>query len=135
MPVFYFDSSAIVKLIVDEAETDALAALSDEGGLWMTSDLARVEVQRAIARRQPQALDAARRQLRGLALMTLTGDTYDLAGRLQPAFLRSLDAIHVAAALSLGAGLTALVTYDQRLAVAAATNGLTVLSPGASIPG
>ena len=133
MAIFYLDSSAIIKLIVAEAETDALAALSDTDGFWVTSDLSRTEVMRAVARRQPDAIDEARKSLRSLALIELNRDLYDLAGRIQPPSLRSLDAINVAAALSLGDDLTGFVTYDRRLAQAASQNGLAVLSPGADM--
>jgi len=131
MAIFYLDSSAIIKLIVEETETDALAALSETDGFWVTSDLSRTEVMRAVARRQPDSIDVARESLHSLAIIELSRALYDLAGRLQPPSLRSLDAIHVAAALSLGGDLTGFITYDRRLAQAASQNGLTVLSPGA----
>ncbi|MBK5250721.1 MAG: VapC toxin family PIN domain ribonuclease, partial [Actinomycetales bacterium] len=43
--------------------------------------------------------------------------------------LRSLDAVHLAAALSLGDDLEGIVTYDDRLAEAAQANGVPVASP------
>lgn len=134
MANYYLDSSAVVKLCVAEPETPALAELAGlaDTGLWLTCDLARTEVLRAIARRQPEALADAAQVLRHLAIMTLTSRLYDQAGRLPPATLRSLDAIHVAAALDLGSDLAAFITYDQRLGAAARLNGLPVISPGAS---
>ena len=133
MPILYLDSSAIVKLVKPEIETDALGKHSVANTLWMTSDLARTEVMRAVVFQYPERADTVKVVLRNLMLMTLDREIYDMAGRLQPAFLRSLDAIHVAAALSLGSDLTAIVTYDKRLAQAAALNGLSVLSPGAQL--
>ena len=53
-----------------------------------------------------------------------------MAGRLDPTTLRSLDALHLAAALDLGDDLDGLVTYDDRLAEAAALNGVPVTTPG-----
>jgi predicted nucleic acid-binding protein len=66
------------------------------------------------------------------ALIRLTPELCDAAGKLEPrAGLRSLDAVHVSAAMQLDAALTAFVTYDKRLAAAAASCGLPVVSPGA----
>jgi predicted nucleic acid-binding protein len=53
----------------------------------------------------------------------------DDAGILRPPELRSLDAVHLATARTLGTNLGALVTYDQRLADAAAWYGIRVVSP------
>lgn len=54
---------------------------------------------------------------------------FEEAGRLEPAVLRSLDAVHLAAALALGDDLETVVTYDSRLAEAAQSNGIAVTSP------
>jgi uncharacterized protein len=43
--------------------------------------------------------------------------------------LRTLDAIHVAAALVLGDDLESMVTHDDRLAQAALANGIAVIAP------
>ena len=51
------------------------------------------------------------------------------AAAIEQPFLRTLDAIHLAAATSVRAGLSAFVTYDKRLAAAAGEIGLPVLSP------
>jgi len=61
--------------------------------------------------------------------MTVTTATFEEAGRLDPTLLRSLDAVHLAAALSLGDDLEGIVTYDDRLAEAAQANGVPVVSP------
>ena len=58
----------------------------------------------------------------------LDDELLDLAGELvEP--LRSLDAIHVAAALELGEELEAFVTYDRQMTRAAESLGLSVVSP------
>lgn len=129
MITYYFDSSALTKLATGEPETDAVASLSSADNLWITSDLARTEVPRAVTRQGGSVTDALE-VLRNMVVIELDRDIYELAGRIQPDRLRSLDAIHVAAALSLGSDLTAIVTYDQRLAEAAQLNGIKVLSPG-----
>ena len=130
MAHYYFDSSAIAKLfLVSEIGAAELLRLHAGGDMWYTSDLCRTEAARAFARADAPP-DTLAKVLTGIGVIEPTRDTYDLAGRLQPARLRSLDAIHVAAALSLGPELTAVVTYDARMAEAARLNGLTVLSPG-----
>lgn len=130
---YYFDPSATVRLMVGDASADAMAAFA-QGGLWFSCDLARTEVVRAIARRRPDDVPDAITALHTMVLISLTKDMYEMAGRLQPARLRSLDAIHVAAALSLGDDLTAFITYDDRQAEAARLNGLRVVSPGVNWP-
>jgi hypothetical protein len=129
--VIAFDTSALVKPVVAEAETDALRAwLSSRGDRpWVASDLCRVEVVRAVARAAPAAVGAARELLAGLDLVPLSQTLLGEAAALPPASLRSLHAIHLATALMLGSELEALVVYDDRLADAAAGAGLPVARP------
>lgn len=68
----------------------------------------------------------------GLYLLKMDGDILSKAARLEPRIVRSLDAIHLASALSLGTDLGAIVTYDGNMAEAAAGCGLQVLEPGAA---
>lgn len=65
--------------------------------------------------------------LSGVAEHPLVGEVVSLARRVNPNELRSLDAIHLAAALLLDADL--VLTYDDSLAAACAANGLAVASP------
>jgi len=67
--------------------------------------------------------------LDSLTLTDVTTAIFEQAGRLDPTTLRSLDAIHLAAALDLGDDLDSLVTYDERLAEAARLNGILVTAP------
>ena len=53
----------------------------------------------------------------------------DGAAAIDPAELRSLDAVHLATALGIGERLDGVVTYDARLREAADLAGLTVLMP------
>ncbi len=71
----------------------------------------------------------ARAVLYSVTLTEVTAALFEQAGRLDPASLRSLDAIHLAAALNLGDDLEGVVTYDERLADAAALNGIAVTAP------
>lgn len=90
--------------------------------------LLRVEGVRAVEPHGPEAVARARRALRRLALVRLDDELLDAAADL-PSELRSLDAIHLAAARALGADLGALVTYDRRMAGAAAELGMPVVAP------
>lgn len=126
----YVDTSALAKLVVAEPETDALRAWIHAGQPPLVScDLARTELLRAVRRGTPDRMVQARAVLDSITLMTLSTATFETAGRLEPASLRTLDAIHVAAALELGDDLDSIVTYDLRLAAVADANGITVTAP------
>jgi hypothetical protein len=124
----YLDSSAIVKLVADERESPALREAMLQFAARVSCSLARVEVIRAVRSKGEPAVRIARDVLEGVELIELDGELLDLAAELD-APLRSLDAIHVAAALELGDGLDALVTYDAAMQRGAAMLGLPVLSP------
>src|SRR3712207_9247842 len=61
----------------------------------------------------------ARALLAGVDLVPMSPDVLEVAADLAPPSLRSLDAVHLATALSLGSALDAFVVYDERLAQAA----------------
>ena len=127
---FYIDTSALVKLVVAEAETAALRAwLEAPGRELVVCDLARTELMRAVRRAVPGRALQAREVLDAVVLLHVTPAVFEHAGRLAPSGLRSLDAIHLAAALDLGDDLDGLVTYDDRLADAAVSNGVAVVAP------
>lgn len=125
----YLDSSALVKLIQPEGETPALRAFLAERPERVSAVLVRVEVLRAVRRRGQELVAAAQAVLDGLDLITLTDDLLDAAGRLEPPELRSLDAMHIAVALEIGAEAVLFVSYDQRQTEAARYAGLRVVSP------
>ena len=126
----YMDTSALVKLIVDEPETGALREwLAVEAREPVSCDLARTELLRVVRRTAPDRAVAARRLLEAVTLTQVTTAVFEQAGRLDPASLRSLDAVHLAAALDLGDDLDGLVTYDSVLARAAASAGIEVTAP------
>jgi predicted nucleic acid-binding protein len=130
--VLYLDSSAIMKLVLPEPETKALVEAVRSEPETVSSVLARVEVLRAVqrARARRAVADRAESILRGMALVRLEESIVTKASELRPRELRTLDAIHVATALSLGSQLSGLITYDTRLASAAMAAGLTVQVPG-----
>lgn len=118
-----------MKLIVCEPESDALRRFL-LGRIGLTScALARVEVLRAVVREGAAATDRARGILVGLDLIALDDALLDAAGELQLDELRSLDAIHLAAARELGADLEMVVTYDHRMGAAARALGIAVAAP------
>lgn len=129
--MIYLDSSAIVKLVHAEPESralrDWLSERSDTG--WVSSVLAEVESFRALARYAPEAITRLHPVLDLVDLVDLDAGIRTLAQAITPASVRSLDAIHLSTALRVGAKLVSFVTYDKRLADAAATAGLTVDAP------
>lgn len=136
MALFYVDSSALVKLVHVEPETDALLAFVGDAGL-VSSELVLVEVPRAIRRAADDdprlVLDAlilrAGEVIDALALVPLDRAVLVAAGALAEPALRALDAIHIAAAADAGP-VDAFVSYDERQSAAARLAGLRTMSPG-----
>jgi uncharacterized protein len=127
--VLYLDSSAIVKLVAREPGTLALVEQVRADPEIVSSALAWTEVVRAVRRSGGRAV-RAEAVLERIALVPIDDGVIRSASRLSPTGLRTLDAIHLATALSLEGDITALVTYDVRLAEAATAGGLEVRSPG-----
>jgi uncharacterized protein len=130
---WYVDTSAFMKLAVSEPRSPEMRAWADaeeerSGSLW-SSDLLMTEAVRAARRVSPEALKATMDRLQRIAILTITTDTYVRAGELDPAILRSLDAFHLAAALSLGDDLEGIATYDVRMTEAAGALGLQTKAP------
>ena len=127
---FYLDTSALAKLVVAESETDALRAwLAEQNRTLVSCDLTRTELTRAVRRVAPDRILEAHALLDGLTLLTVPASVFAAADRLDPDELRSLEAIHLAAALELGDDLEALVAYDERLQHAARLSGIEVIAP------
>jgi predicted nucleic acid-binding protein len=127
--VVYIDSSALVKLVVAEPESAALRRYLQTEPERASCALARVEVVRAVRPHGATATSRARQLLRRLDLIQLDDELLDGAAVLDGVVLRSLDAIHLAAAQTLGDDLAAIVTYDERMTRAAAQLGLPVQAP------
>jgi uncharacterized protein len=129
--VIYLDTSAFVKLIRGERETPALQVfLRDRpAGPLVSSALLVVETRRAILREAPDQLARADLLLTRIDQVEVTRPVLEAASRLPDPALRSLDAIHLATALQLEGDLEAVVTYDGRLAAAAARQKLPVVTP------
>ena len=126
---WYLDSSALVKTVIEEPESSALLEWLVTKERQVACDLVRVETVRAVRASDPAAVPRARAALSTLTLIRLDDDVYETAADLDPPMLRSLDALHLAAALSLGPDLAGVVTYDTRMTEGARALGLTVEAP------
>ena len=131
--MIYADSSALLKLVIEEPESQALEEwLTQRTGTPIVSgELAKVEMIRAIRRIDPAALPVARAVLRQLDLVPVTSEVIDTGADVGHTRLRTLDAIHLASALSINVEPLAFLAYDHRLVDAAAEAGLEPVSPGA----
>jgi len=128
----YLDASAIVKLVVEERASTALASFlsSLDSDRFVTSALSKVEVLRALHAGGSPVRELAERQLARLNMISLSDDVLERASQMAPdARLRSLDALHLASAQLLAEDLRHLVTYDERMLAAGASLGLPVLAP------
>ncbi|RSM69845.1 PIN domain-containing protein [Kibdelosporangium aridum] len=133
--MIYLDSCAIIKLIAQEPESGALADWIEDHARadLVTSMLSEVEVPRALRRGHPQLLGAVTGVLKRLYRIEINDEVRATAAAYLEPNLRSLDAIHLATAdavAALGKNVEAFVTYDKRLAEAAARSGHTVVAPG-----
>jgi predicted nucleic acid-binding protein len=133
--VFYADTSALVKLVRRERETNALLTYLDGADL-VSSELVLTEIPRAI--RRAAALDPS---FLLEPLLSRSGELIDAlalrpvdchillgAGALAEPALRALDAIHIASAVSLSP-VDAFVSYDDRQTAAARLAGLRTMTP------
>jgi predicted nucleic acid-binding protein len=115
MAAHYLDSSAIVKLAVEEPESTALRRYLRRRRPLISSALARTEVLRALLGEGEPAIDRGRTVLARIDLVRVDDRVLNAAGTLLPTETRSLDAIHLATAQLLGRDLGRLVSYDERL--------------------
>lgn len=125
----YVDSSAIVKLVVAEPESKALRRYLSRRQPLVSSALARTEVTRALMPNGLEAVSRGEDVLRRIQLLRVNARVLREAGRMEPADLRSLDAIHLASARHLGPSVRQIVTYDERMAEASRASGWSVVAP------
>jgi len=129
MPAAYLDSSALVKLAVEEPESDALRRHLRRRKPLVSSALARTEVLRALLSEGEEALARGRQVLAAVDLIRVNDRVLNAAGALLPVDIRSLDAVHLATARQLGEDLRHIITYDERIIEAAKRLGLKAESP------
>lgn len=142
--MIYFDTCALLKLIRTDEDSAALGAFIDArpDTRWFSSELARAELVRTVRRvnhdrrgrlvevdRLRAELGYAESLWERLDLIAVSTRVLTEAAAIEQPFLRTLDAIHLAAAASMRRSLSAFVTYDTRLAAAAQEAGLPALSP------
>jgi uncharacterized protein len=134
--VFYADASALVKLVREEPESNALRAFLADADL-VSSELILTEIPRAVRRAADDdpalpldlLLERAGALLEAVALRPVDRPLLAAAGAIAEPALRALDAIHVASAIDLHP-VDTFVTYDERQAAAARLAGLRTLAPG-----
>lgn len=125
----YCDASALVKLLLPEAESDALREFVGRSVVF-SSQVAAVEVGRAVRRGTPLLIDAQIAEgLAHVVLLSLDEGIVERAARLAPASLKALDAIHLATGMRIGHEIRAFVCYDRQLFRAAEAVGLPVVAP------
>lgn len=126
--VWYLDTSAFLKLVVDEDSSSAMRSWFEDHDSPWSSQLLRTEALRA-AQRLGVDVGSVEEGLEAVSLILPSVATYASAGRLQPNGLRTLDALHLASALEIGPDLEGMVTYDRRLSDAAHEASIVVVSP------
>ena len=134
MALYYLDTSAAFKLLAAEEHAEAFLSFYREhrNDDWVSSDLLRIELTRAVARDWRALIPDAQRLLDAFEYVQMDEDVVRTAMVEPDPLPRSLDAIHLATARLLGPELTALLTYDDRLAQAAADAAIPVHTPRAS---
>lgn len=128
--IAYLDSSAFLKLVREEEESGALQRELEAWPDRASSSLLRVEVLRVARAAGQLELTRAAELLADVALLPVSESRLGAAVDVEPPLVRSLDAIHVATAVSIGDELGALITYDRRMLGAAAAAGIQALAPG-----
>lgn len=128
MSLWYLDTSAALKLLVEEEESEALAraidgASPDLVGCWLLD----TELRRAAQRDTALTQEGVSAFLDGVDLYEVPASLFREAGLLPGANLRSLDALHLAAAVRIG--VDHLVTYDARMSECARALGVSVIAP------
>ncbi|MBI4884442.1 MAG: type II toxin-antitoxin system VapC family toxin [Actinobacteria bacterium] len=126
----YVDTSAYLKLLIEEPESALLAETLErartDGRLLVSSMLLTTELRRA-AWRLAIPLTEIDAELEKINLISVADSTFARAGAFPDPRLRSLDAIHLATAIECDA--TTIYTYDSRLSDAARGVGIVVSAP------
>jgi predicted nucleic acid-binding protein len=129
---WYLDSSAILKYVFAEPERPAMIkALTSQA---ISSELARLEVKRAVFRINPKDIELTNEELSRINFVSISNQVLTVAESFTGSVtLATLDAIHVATAITLGHQIEGIITYDKQMISNAAVMGIKVLSPGAKL--
>ncbi|MFT4034520.1 MAG: type II toxin-antitoxin system VapC family toxin [Patulibacter sp.] len=130
MSLWYLDTSAALKVLLDEPESAALIRALDgrpDGVRLIGTLLLETELRRAAQRRAALSQALVSEFLGAISLYAVDDAMFREAGLLQGEHLRSLDALHLVGAIR--AGVDAVVTYDHRLRDAAEALGFSVVAP------
>jgi len=126
---WYLDSSAILKFIFAEPERPALVKALISPAI--SSELARLEVKRAVYRMQPKNIALANEELARISFVMVSNQVLKIAEAFTAnVSLATLDSIHVATVLTLGKKIDGIITYDKQMIANAEKMGIKVLSPG-----
>ena len=127
---WFLDSSAIVKLIVEESESKSLRTLLPAS--LVASRLSRLEVLRNVKRIEEKKLDRARERLNGFSYVEINEHVLRNAEEIAVALdIKSLDAIQAGSALFIKDVIDGVISYDKNLNEALTKLGIKVISPGA----
>lgn len=129
---WYLDSSAVLKLLIDEKESVALTGFID---FQVTSSaLTRVEVIRTLHKIAPEKVEEAKVLLKGFDVIPINTAVLNIAESFNSSItLRSLDALHVATVLFLEKTVNGLISFDKALIENARQLGIKTISPGIKI--
>lgn len=129
MAGIYVDTSAIGRVLLAEPEAEAIRDLLTTHDTWWSSELLVVELRRLAARESLEA--RAEEYLEGFQLMPVDSASLERASRVAPTTVRSLDAIHLEAAVQLRdrSEINGVLTYDHQLHTGCTHHGLAVHAP------
>ncbi len=138
MTVVYFDTSALVKLFIEEAGSEDVSALWDGADAVTTSRVTEVEVPAALAaarrsrrldeRSHEEAKQGWQRYRGSLRLVEVTPELGETAGMLAETYaLGALDALHLASAATVADDRIIMASWDRRLLEAARSLGMATL--------
>lgn len=124
--MIYLDTSAAAKVLSDETGSEGVRRLFDDGTAFVSSRLLAAELH-SVADRRAVDTEAVTELLSRIALVSLDDDTLQHAIDLHSG-LRTLDALHLAAALRLSSVISGILTFDDELAAAAEHHGLSLVT-------
>lgn len=126
---WYLDTSVALRALLGHSQ-DALDwynQCADEGDTFVSSRLLHLELTRAL-RREQLPVSIADEFIEELTLLSIDNILIDESRAIEP-HIKSLDAIHLASALRVGAANITVVTHDSNMAKVAATLGFQVHDP------